>query len=105
MALYDRNCPYYRNAVSQRQTPIRDANAGFPCATCGQTLRTARTSLRLICAATLVNAFGIQFFFGFRGLTGILTALIASIPLTFIALAAWGLFFSPRLEPFPRQKP
>jgi hypothetical protein len=45
------------------------------------------------------------FYFGLQGYAALVTALITSVPLSFVVHSALGLVFAHPLEPFPEDPP
>jgi hypothetical protein len=104
MALYDRKCPACGRIISQAQVPIWQSG-GFPCPACGRQLRTSLGDLKVTWAITLCASMAGCFYFGLQGYTALVTALIASVPLSFVVHSALGLVFAHPLEPFPGDPP
>jgi hypothetical protein len=97
MALYDKSCPSCGRVLSKKQTPIREAG-GFPCPYCGQKLKSSVLSPKLTLPVTFISSTSLCLWFGLRGTTAIITAVIAALPIYFVVYVVIGLIAPPGLK-------
>jgi hypothetical protein len=76
---------------------------GFPCPACDQIIRTSLGDLKLTWVVTLLLSCGTCVIFGYRSLTALFLALVASVPVSFIVHSLFGLVFPPPLECIPTE--
>jgi hypothetical protein len=97
MALYHRKCPSCGGSISPTVVPTWESG-GFPCPVCGRLLHTSVAILKIAVPLAFAFSATLFFYFGFRGLTAILAALAASIPLAAILIVPLTLIFPPSLR-------
>jgi predicted RNA-binding Zn-ribbon protein involved in translation (DUF1610 family) len=97
LARFDKKCPACNEVISPGQIPTWESS-GFPCPSCGETLKSSVLSVKLTLPVSLTASLSACFCFGLKGLTFIVVSLITAVPLYFIFYAVIALIYPPGLE-------